>query len=515
MLPFIAVVDFLAVFTFLYLLLDFRDHRRRRGLPYPPGPPCWPVIGNLLDLPKLSPWVAYADLSKKHGDIMCFRVLGQVIVVLSSSTAIKELLEKRGELYADRPRIPIFEIMKVDWILPIARKGEYWRKNRNLVDRSLRPGMATSHRRMIEEKVRVFLGQLLTTPKDFRTHIDFLQGKIIMSLTYGYELRENDDILDPPHKTGEIMSQLALPGAALINHLPFLLHLPSWVPWFKYEPMVGICRNLGQRMINEPIDFVKNAMREGTAVASLASEHLQEAEKLRGPERQIAEKAIKETLGSLFQAGSDTTVSSMSSLFLALALYPEVQKRAQAELDFVVSKDRLPTFEDKPRLPYIEAMCEELMRWQMVTPLGVPHASTEDDVYKGFFIPKGSLVIADAWAVLHNPDLYPDPEVFKPERFLNEDGTFRDDPTIALAFGVGKRICPGRHLVDLILFSFVSSVLSVFHVTKATDENGHEIPIKIETLVEARIAIQPAKFECSITPRDRVAEDLIKASAWI
>jgi len=279
--------------------------------------------------------------------------------------------------------------------------------------------------------------------------------------------------------------------------------------------MAGICRDLSQRMINEPIDFVKNAMREGTAVASLASEHLQEAEKLRGPERQIAEKSIKETLGSLFQAGSDTTVSSMSSLFLALALYPKVQKRAQAELDFVVSKDRLPTFEDKPRLPYIEAMCKELMRWQMVTPLGVPHASTEDDVYKGFFIPKGSLVIADAWAVLHNPELYPDPEVFKPERFLNEDGTFRDDPTIALAFGVGKRICPGRHLVDLVLFSFVSSVLSVFRVTKATDKNGHEIPIKIETLIEAQIAIQPAKFECSITPRDRVAEDLIKASAWI
>lgn len=99
----------------------------------------------------------------------------------------------------------------------------------------------------------------------------------------------------------------------------------------------------------------------------------------------------------------------MSSLFLALTLYPEIQKRAQAELDSVVSRDRLPLFEDKPRLPYIEAMCKELIRWQMVTPMGtaslsqryefraltstkgVPHASTEDDVYRGFFIPKGLL----------------------------------------------------------------------------------------------------------------------------
>ena len=80
-------------------------------------------------------------------------------------------------------------------------------------------------------------------------------------------------------------------------------------------------------------------------------------------------------------------------------------------------------------------------------------------------------------AILHNPDLYPDPETFKPERFLNEDGTFRDDPTISLAFGAGKRICPGRHLVDATLFIVTASLLSVFNVTKARDEHGHEIPV--------------------------------------
>ena len=80
-------------------------------------------------------------------------------------------------------------------------------------------------------------------------------------------------------------------------------------------------------------------------------------------------------------------------------------------------------------------------------------------------------------AILHNPELYPDPETFKPERFLNDDGSFRDDPTISLAFGAGKRICPGRHLVDTTLFIVAACVLSVFNVTKARDENGHEIPV--------------------------------------
>jgi len=82
-------------------------------------------------------------------------------------------------------------------------------------------------------------------------------------------------------------------------------------------------------------------------------------------------------------------------------------------------------------------------------------------------------------AILHNPEIYPDPGEFKPERFLNEDGSVRDDPALSLAFGVGKRICPGRHLVDSTVFIVTSSVLSVFSVTKAKDKNGNEIPVKI------------------------------------
>ncbi len=79
-------------------------------------------------------------------------------------------------------------------------------------------------------------------------------------------------------------------------------------------------------------------------------------------------------------------------------------------------------------------------------------------------------------AILHDPEVYPDPEQFKPERFLNKDGSVRDDPTLSFVFGYGKRICPGRHYATI--FIVISSVLTVFNVTKAKDENGHEIPVK-------------------------------------
>ncbi|KAI0253714.1 cytochrome P450 [Lactifluus subvellereus] len=508
--PTITAVDCLILSIFAYLLNTLRDYRRRRGIPYPPGPRSWPIIGNLLDAPKQSPWAAYADMSKKHGDVVCLHIFGKVIVVLCSQSAVKDLLEKRGEIYSDRPTMPILEIMKIDWLLALLQHKERWREGRKLVDRSLRPGATFSYRRMIEEKARGFLGLLLAAPDDFRDHIRLLQGQLIMSLTYGYDLKSHDDkMIVAPVQVTRIAAPLVLPGALLVNHLPFLRHIPSWVPRLNYESLARIGRELGQRMMDEPINFVKNAMQEGTAAPSLAREHLQEMEELDGPERQTREGIIKETLGSMFQV---QTVSAMSSLFLALTLYPEVQKRAQAELDSVVSRDRLPTFDDRPRLPYIEALCKEVLRWNMVTPMALPHASSKDDIYKGFFIPKGSVMFANTWAILHDPESYPEPETFNPNRFLNDDGTFQDDPTIVLAFGVGKRICPGRHFAEATLFMVAASVLSVYNVTKARDEYGNEIPVKDATPAGSSLLMHPEKFACSITPRDEFAKDLIVAT---
>ncbi|KAF8483988.1 cytochrome P450 [Russula ochroleuca] len=505
----INAFDCLIVSFFLYLLVNFRDRRRRGGFSYPPGPPSWPIIGNLLDVPKDRPWSAYADMSKKYGrcDVICLHVFSRVVVVLCSLSAIKDLLEKRGQTYSDRPFLPILEIMEMDWSIFNTGTTETWREGRKLLDGSLRPGAMISYRQMMQEKTREFLSQLLATPKDFHAHIELFQGKLLMSLAYGYDLKSGDKILEAPVQASKILAPLILPGAVLVNHLPFLRHIPSWVPYLSYEPLARIGRKLSERIKNEPIDFVKNALVCGDRAPSL------HVESMVGSERQKQEEIVKVAVGSLYQAGSDTTVSSMNSLFLALVLFPQVQRRARAELDVVIGRDRLPTFDDRPRLPYIEALCKELMRWQMVTPIALPHSSSRDDVYRGFFIPKGSTMIANAWAILHDPEIYPDPEEFKPERFLNEDGSVRDDPALSLVFGIGKRICPGRHLVDATIFIFASSVLSVFNVAKANDENGNEIPIKSAASVQRGVIVHPEKFECSILPRDQIAEDLILANS--
>ena len=123
------LIEALAFFVFIYLLVVFRDRKRRGGLPYPPGPPSRPIIGNLLDIPTDAPWNVYANMSKKYGrryilgnthlpqlkpafqgDVVYLHVFNQTIVVLSSLSAIKDLFEKRAESYSDRPTLPILEM---------------------------------------------------------------------------------------------------------------------------------------------------------------------------------------------------------------------------------------------------------------------------------------------------------------------------------------------------------------------------------------------------------------------
>jgi hypothetical protein len=124
--PLLSLASTLVLVLSLAAFLAIRNYQKRRGLPYPPGPRPLPLIGNLLDIPKEFSWLSYTQFSKKHGmihfatkrrlttgmtgDVLSFHVFGKVIVVLNTLKANKDLLERRGEIYSDRPTIPIFEM---------------------------------------------------------------------------------------------------------------------------------------------------------------------------------------------------------------------------------------------------------------------------------------------------------------------------------------------------------------------------------------------------------------------
>ena len=115
-------------------------------------------------------------------------------------------------------------------------------------------------------------------------------------------------------------------------------------------------------------------------------------------------------------------------------------KKAQDELDRVVGKGELPKFSDKDNLPYIGALVKEVLRWNPPSPISIPTRSMQDDVYRGYLIPAGATVIQNVWAIFRDPNIYPDPETFNPDRFL-KDGKINPlvfDPE-ERAFGAGRR----------------------------------------------------------------------------
>jgi len=224
------------------------------------------------------------------------------------------------------------------------------------------------------------------------------------------------------------------------------------------------------------------------------------------PEVSKAEQinTIKGCAGLAYAAGAESMVSSLSSWFLAMVLNQDVQRRAQEELDKVLG-GRLPMFEDRQDLPYIEAMVTETLRWNPVAPLGLPHMVTKDDVYNGYFIPGGTTIAGNSWAILHDPETYPEPLRFLPERFLPDQktGNPSSQPFPECAFGYGRRICPGRFMTTNSLFISIAHILTCFDIGPMPGA-----PMPTAKFADGMIS-HPVPFKCSIKPRSEKVLALI------
>ena len=189
-------------------------------------------------------------------------------------------------------------------------------------------------------------------------------------------------------------------------------------------------------------------------------------------------------------AGFETTSTALMWWTLAMVAFPEVQSRAQAELDSVVGRARLPTFADAPQLPYVRATIREVFRWRPGLPLGLPHAAAEDDWYEGMFIQKGATCIANIWQCNHDRTIFgEDADDFKPERHLGDDGELLPGPKETnqeghVSFGFGRRVCVGRHLANESLFIRTAMILWAATIKCAQDENGEEVPPDTNAFVD-------------------------------
>ncbi|KAJ7671882.1 cytochrome P450 [Mycena rosella] len=475
----------------------------------PPGPTGLPLLGNIFQMPTETPWLTFAAWARKYGDVMSVSVLGQPIIFLTSPQAASDLLDRKSAIYSDRPELVfIGELVGYKESLPLCTYGDSFREQRKLVAEALGPRNTSAWRELEEGKVKEFLGELLEKPELFLEHIRLLVSRIAFGISHGYTIPDgNDPMALLAVEANTNFGKAIAPGAYLCDVLPILRYIPDWTG-VRFKQEAKIFRKTMNAVRDDAYNALKAQVALGTAKPSFTTSLIQREEN----PTEAQELIYKWSSASVFIGGSDTSVSAIGSIFVALSLYPEVQKQAQEELDRVVGPDRLPSFKDQPNLPYLNAVVMEIHRWKPVNPLGVPHRCTQEDIYNGFRIPAGSIVFANAWcvAILHDEAVYPSPLEFIPERYLQEEKGVADglnpDPR-RFAFGYGRRVCPGKDLAEDSIFICAAMILATFNLTRPKSSVTSEYtsgPI-----------CHPLPFPCNITPRSRKAEALILAGARI
>ncbi|KAJ3824541.1 cytochrome P450 [Lentinula raphanica] len=475
--------------------------------PLPPGPTGLPLIGNVMDMPSESEWLTFAEWGRKYGGICSVTLLGQHMIIVNSGE-VMEQLDKRGSIHSDRPHLEMAgELVGYSKTLVLVPYGQRLRNYRRYVSRMIgSPSALSQFHPMIERETHMFLKRTAANPSsDVISHnLRKTSGSIILKLSYGIEVQEeNDPFVTLIERANDNFSLATKPGAFLVDVFPSLKHIPAGFPGAKFHELAAKWAQDFNDMIEVPFNFTREMMRKGTAPVSFVSSSLEHEEKL--TDNEVFE--IKHTAASIYAAGADTTVSDQYSVFLAMVRHPEVLRKAQAEIDAVVGNDRLPAFSDREHLPYLNAFLTEALRWNSVAPTGVPHRSMEDDIIGGYFIPKGSIIIANLWNMLNDPAVYPEPFKFDPERHIASPGKpAQKDPRNA-CFGFGRRICVGMQLAEASLWMFIAMTLAVFDISPALDEQGK--PIIPEHENTTGTISHPKPFQCTIRPRSEKALSLI------
>ncbi|KAI1412256.1 putative cytochrome P450 oxidoreductase OrdA-like protein [Hypoxylon sp. FL1857] len=492
--------------AFVYLVIKLLGLSNGARAPLPPGPKGLPIVGNLNDLPKPGVFEPHHWLKHKklYGPLSSITVTGQTIVIINDAQLAFELFEKRSVKHSSRPR-QIFAGEMIGWenalgLCPYNNRFRAYRKNMTRVIGTRTA--ASQFNKLQEAEVGHFLLHLLDNPESLVNHIRKEAGAVILKIAYGYtaESHRDDLLVDMAGDSMDKFARAAVPGAFMVDAVR---ELPDWFPGTGFKQLG---RQWGAELTDvaeKPYAFVKHQMAQGQNEMSFLSRLLEAGQS--DPEKQFADKW---SAMSLYTAGADTTVSAIACFFLAMTVYPEVQRKAQEEIDRVVGQDRLPTVEDREHLPYIEATVKEVLRWHPVAPMGLPHASTKDDICEGYFIPEGSMLLANIWHFTHDPDVYRDPMEFKPERFLAMNGHEPEPDPHMFVFGFGRRICPGRYLADNALYLNVAQSLAVFNISKIV-ENEREVTPTAK--FEPGVVSHPVPYKNVIKPRSPHHEKLIRS----
>ncbi|KAK7753351.1 hypothetical protein SLS62_004641 [Diatrype stigma] len=336
---------------------------------------------------------------------------------------------------------------------------------------------------------------------DCHPHLERTTASVIYALFYGYRLKTAfDPVLLAAHAVNHEFGQFAQVGAYVVDFFPILNKLPKFLaPWKKEAARHW------ERQRSLHVGNLKRGLGSSSWNFCKAMQRALEAEAI---DMSVEELALD--LGIMADAAMDASTETLAWFVVAcVAENDGFIAKAQRYLDEVVGRGRLPVFDDRPRLPYIDAIVEELLRWRPAGAAGVPHATKVEGSYGGYRIPAGSVVIANHWAITREEAVFgPDVEAFLPERWLSvrtsgDKGdaateVLKDLPTVG--FGYGRRICPGRHVARNSLWIAVAKLLWAFDFEPPLSETGQRFAVDSMALTDG-LVVKPLPSRAILKPR--------------
>ncbi|KAK3616594.1 hypothetical protein LTR56_025864 [Elasticomyces elasticus] len=465
----LAVAALLAsgvVYIYLYV------GRREKNLP--PGPPTIPVLGNLHQIPKKGAHFQFTKWAEQYGGIYTLKLGTGTAAVITDRRLVKELIDKRSSKYSERPKSYVAKLISGGDHILLMDYGQQWRDTRKLLHGTFTEKVVEEqHLKIQEAEARQMLRDYLVAPEHHMLHPKRYSNSITMSIVWGVrtptaQTRHLHRLYDLMEVWSKVMETGATPP---VDIYPFL----HWLPQTVFLNWVDRATHVQKEMNGLYADFLRDIRARRAKVGSRGAfmdKVLDQAEsEKRMDGLSYSDHELWFMGGTLTEGGSDTSASIILAFVQAMVAYPEVQKKAQAEIDSVVGEDRSPNWQDYSCLPYVAQCVKEAMRWRPVTPLAFPHALAEDDWIDGMLLPKGTVIIVNAWGMQHDPKRFGNPEVFDPDHYsgcttlatelANGPWEKRDH----YGYGTGRRFCPGAHLAERNLFLAMAKLLWAFDIT--------------------------------------------------
>ncbi|KAE8352390.1 cytochrome P450 [Aspergillus coremiiformis] len=485
----------LLIFGSLIILIVLRliyEYHRDRGLP--PGLQRLPFIGNIHQVPQVLPWRTFHQWSEKYGPIVSAQFGRQTVIFISDSTIARELLDKRGSLYSDRPRMVMaHENLQKGMNILFQQYDDCFRLHQRMEAPVLSPRSSATYYPIQDLESKQLLHELLSS-NDFSLHLERYSISLLYSLAYGFRVETgNEQDVEDARRILRNFSDASRVGNWIVDAIPILNYLPKCLASWKRlaEEFFQIESKLHMRNMKKGL---QSAAWNWTKEFSLSTQA-----------QLMSPLELAYDIGIMADAGLDTTSTVMKIFLLAALSYPRFVKVAQCELDRVVGPDRLPSFGDRENLPYIAAVVEETLRWRSIVPGGVPHAVRKEDTYMGYRIPKGAIIVPLHWSMSLKASQFEDPLAFRPERWL----TPSDGDRFNSFFGYGRRICPGRHIARNSLLLLVARILWAFDVRSPMGPDGNPVAVDDMDFSSGFVSV-PAPFQAVFAPRSEHARSIVE-----